>query len=49
MAFVEKVLVQKPLHIREACYLSFHLKKKCCLSPNPAEVIGIFPEAVRNF
>ena len=46
--FFSKTIVQKSLHIRKACYLSFHLKKNRGLSPYPAEALGIFPEAVRN-
>jgi hypothetical protein len=30
-------------------YLSFYLKKNRWLNPNHAEVIKVFPEAIRNF
>ena len=48
ITFFQKIIVQKSLHIRKACHLSFYLKKNRGSSPYPAEALGIFPEAVRN-
>jgi hypothetical protein len=35
-----KWIIQKSLHNRTACHLSFNLKKNRCSSPNPAEAVG---------
>jgi hypothetical protein len=49
MVINNKTIVQKSLHILKACCLSFHLKNNHSFSPDPAEVITVFTEALRNF
>jgi hypothetical protein len=44
--FLNKVF--KYLKNEKIIFIKVILKLKCCKSPNSAEVIGIFPEAVRN-